>query len=296
MSEADAVRLGAGNATLILQPAIGGAVSRLDVRGISVLRPTPAAALSARNVRQLCSYPLVPYSNRIGNAELVTPDGSKKLRPNFPGEPHAIHGVGWQRAWRVKRESASEAVLALSHRPDEDWPFAFEAEQHFALEPDRVRVRLRVTSLDNAPMPVGLGFHPFFPIDESTTLETSFGGCWQMGGDKLPTALGAVPPDADFRAARRVFDWQVDHCFAGWSRKAVLRHPSHTMTLTASAACGHIVCFAPRDGRNFIALEPVSHVNNAFQLAARGVQNTGMRLLGRGDSFEIGMTLAVAVA
>lgn len=284
--------------TVDIEPHIGGAISRLQWRGVDVMRKTPESALGSANtppnVRQLCSYPLVPYSNRIGNAELIVRDKTFSLQPNFPGEPHAIHGVGWQRAWSVKSSTSISAQLRYQHQPDASWPFAFEAEQTFTLTENEVSVALRVTNLDEKPMPAGLGFHPFFPIDANTTLQAEWRRMWEMGTDKLPTTLVATPSHADFTKPRNVFDWKVDNCFVGWTRKAILRYPTHVTTLTASNACSNIVCFAPRDGRNFLALEPVSNINNAFALAAKGVPDTGTRMLGRGDSFDIRMSIAVS--
>ncbi|WP_441768578.1 aldose epimerase family protein, partial [Klebsiella pneumoniae] len=57
-------------------------------------------------------YPLVPYSNRIGHACFEWDGTAQMLRPNFPGEPHAIHGFAWQRAWAV--ESATDTNVALT--------------------------------------------------------------------------------------------------------------------------------------------------------------------------------------
>jgi aldose 1-epimerase len=279
-----------------VQPHVGGAISRVQWRGIDVLRKTPDSAIATPNVRQMCSYVLVPYSNRIGAGKLVLRDRHYQLRANFPGEPHAIHGTGWQRPWRVKDSAARQVSLDYCHQPDGDWPFAFAAEQSIVLDGDALTVTLRATNLDERPMPVGLGFHPFFPLTPETTLHAEWTGVWEMGEDKLPTQLVAVPSAADFRVPRKAFDWKVDHCFVGWQRRAVLRYPTHAMTLTASDACTNLVCFAPRDGRNFIALEPVSNVNNAFALAAQGRRDTGMRILGLGETFAASMTIALTPA
>jgi aldose 1-epimerase len=287
------ITLVSGNAQLEVQPHIGASVSRFAWKGIDILRKTPDDAIATSAVRQMCSYPLVPYSNRIGHGKLAVRDKTFQLRPNFPNEPHAIHGVGWQRAWEVMKQDKNSAVLRYKHTPDADWPFAFEVEQTITLADSSAEFSIRATNLDVQPMPVGLGFHPFFPIDTNTTLQSEWTGVWEMGEDKLPTKLVALPATADFTKARNVFDWKVDNCFVGWSRRAVLGYATHQTTITASSACGNVVCFAPRDGRNFIALEPVSNVINAFALAASGVPNTGARLIGRGDSFDIRMTISV---
>ena len=287
------IRLVLSELEIVIQPDIGAAISRLTWRGIDVLRKTPDSAIAASTVRQMCCYPLVPYSNRIGNGVLVVRDKTYQLRPNFPNEPHTIHGVGWQRVWQVKSEGKQRVVLTYKPTPDADWPFAFEAEQTISISNNAVTLAIRATNLDTQPMPVGLGFHPFFPIDKNTTLQSDWTGVWEMGEDKLPTKLIPTPANSDFTKARGVFDWKVDNCFVGWSRRAVLHYATHQTIVTASSACNNIVCFAPNDGRNFIALEPVSNINNAFALAAKGVANTGTRIIGRGDSFDISMTITV---
>ncbi|MEO8102872.1 MAG: aldose 1-epimerase, partial [Betaproteobacteria bacterium] len=87
---------------------------------------------------------------------------------------------------------------------------------------------------------------------------------------------------------------RVDNCFTGWSRRAFLDYPTHRVQLSASAACSQVVCFLPGDGRRFIAIEPVTHVNNAFALAASGVTGTGTRWLKAGESLEASMSIQVA--
>ena len=143
-------------------------------------------------------------------------------------------------------------------------------------------------------MPAGLGFHPYFPLIPSTHLQTGWKGMWKMGGDSLPTELGPVPPEADFSQLRPVTGWKVDHCFTNWTRRAVLDYPTYRMQLDASEACRQIVVFAPNDGRNFIALEPVTNINNAFALAAKGVADTGIRMLATGEKLDISMTITLS--
>lgn len=274
-------------------PEIGGALSRFAVGGIEVMRATPAAAIATPNVRQMACYPLIPYSNRIGQATLEFGQKTHQLRRNFGDEPHAIHGLGWQRRWQVDNQSNDALTLSLRHAADADWPFRFDAVQECRLLNRALQLRLRITSTDDAPMPVGLGFHPFFPIVPETTLQAEWRGRWEMGDDKLPTEWKKITPEIDFSAARLIRDWKVDHCFTGWKQRATLSYPTHRTILTATGDARNLVCFAPNDGRNFIALEPVSNINNAFALAARGRTDTGMRVLGRGDSLEISITISV---
>lgn len=86
----------------------------------------------------------------------------------------------------------------------------------------------------------------------------------------------------------------MDNCFTGWGRCAVLDYPTHRVQIEASDACRQLVCFAPNDGRNFIALEPATNINNAFALAAGGVTDTGAQMLTAGEVLEVSMTILVS--
>ncbi|MEO8102671.1 MAG: aldose 1-epimerase, partial [Betaproteobacteria bacterium] len=249
-----------GKVTLLLQdadcrvticPGIGGSIARFTWRGRPILRDAADTALDERAVRQMGCYPLVPYSNRIGNGRLVIGDVTHQLRANTPAEAHALHGFGWQREWQVSAHTANAAELLLHHAPDADWPFACAARQHFRLQDDMLAVRLAVSNTGVAPMPAGLGFHPYFPVEPDTRLQTDWTGMWAMGADSLPTECVAPPPAADFSRSRVIDGWRIDNCFTGWSRRALLDYPTHRVHLSAGAACGQVVCFLPGDGRRF---------------------------------------------
>ena len=60
----DLVHLQKESLTAVISPGIGGAVVRLRYGDLDILRPTPAKAVDDKLVRQMASYPLVPYSNR----------------------------------------------------------------------------------------------------------------------------------------------------------------------------------------------------------------------------------------
>ena len=274
-------------------PHIGAAIARFTWRGHDILRRTPDTAIKQSLVRQMGVYPLVPYSNRIGNANLIVGEQTFTLRPNFLPEPHAIHGLGWQRAWQLAKHTSDFAELTLKHTPDADWPFAFGARQTMHLAANALKLTLELKNTDQRPMPAGLGFHPFFPLVPGTHMQSEWKGMWKMGTDSLPTVLGPVPPDADFSQLRPVTDWKVDNCFTGWSRRVALDYPTHRVEIDASDACRQIVVFAPNDGRNFIALEPVTNINNAFALAAKGIPDTGTRLLASGESLNIAMSITL---
>lgn len=274
-------------------PVLGGAIARFRFGEIDILRPAPDKAIEEKLIRQMASYPLVPFSNRIINAQLKFEGRDYALKPNFPPEPHAIHGTGWQREWKVAKQSANELALTLQHDPDAQWPFHFAARQIFLLTADALTVSLELSNSGTRAMPAGLGFHPFFPRTEATNFETTWTGLWTMSDTKVPIEHHAIPPEADFSKSRALGAWRVDNCFTGWSRKALLGYATHRTEISATAGLNHCVTFIPVDGRPFIAVEPVSHIIDAFNLAAQGKKDTGMRVLKPGESWSESMTIRV---
>ncbi len=292
---AEVVELAAGECRVLVCPGTGGAIARFAWRDADILRRASDEAIAGSKVRQMSCYPLVPYSNRIGQARLRFGTEEFALRPNFPPERHALHGVGWRRPWSVAQRSASTARLELAHEPDADWPFAFEASQSIALDGDGLSLALELRNAAGRPMPAGLGWHPYFPLAAGTTLESAWEGLWETGEDRLPREWVPTPSAMEFRRPRRVDDWIVDRCFTGWKGRAQLDYGAHRVELSAPAPLDCLVCYAPGDGRSFIALEPVSHVIDAFALAAAGQSGTGMRVLAPGETMAATMRIGVAM-
>ncbi len=124
--------LRAGALRLALRPDIGGCVAGLWHGSLPVLRSVEPA--NVEGPRLAGSFPLVPYSNRLGYRRFRWQGADYTTQPNFLDNPHSLHGVGWHRAWQVVSCTASQAELRLDHAPDADWPFAFEARQVFTLD------------------------------------------------------------------------------------------------------------------------------------------------------------------
>jgi aldose 1-epimerase len=289
------VHLRHGASEVELLPAIGGAVARFAWRGRDILRPAPdcRGLAPAAAVRRMGCYPLLPYSNRIGAARLHADGTVHALRPNFPPEPHSLHGFGWQRPWQVADRSDSAATLVLDHAADADWPYACGARQDVRLDRDGLHLALTLTNTDARAMPAGLGWHPYFPLAPGLRLHTEWTDTWPTGTDGLPQGDASVPAPSPFRAGAPVDGWRVDRCYGGWNRHARLHYAGYDVDLRAGEDCDYLVCFAPDDERRFVALEPVTHATDAFALAARGVHGTGMRLLAPGEVWRIEMTILV---
>ncbi len=280
--------LQAGEGSLTLAPELGGSIVGWTVGPHHVLRPPLVDALVQGSARGMAAFPLVPYSNRIDHGRFDFGGRSYQLARNFGDEPHSIHGVGWTSVWDAAEVSARAARLTLVHdgrgAAALGWPFPFDSELRFTLEPDGLTVALAMTNRHDQPAPAGLGLHPFFPRTETATLRFSASGVWRNGADHLPIEHVAVPPDWDHRTPRRVGSAVLDNLFTGWDGEAeITLAPSPIVVrLSASDLFRRLVVYVP-DGKPYFATEPVSHRTDAINHLGQG-EDTGLRILEPGET------------
>ena len=292
----DALLLTTSDAQVEIAPAVGGAIARFAIGGVDVLRPVSDEARATGNVRGYACYPLVPYSNRIANARLDWEGRSYSLARNFGDHPHSIHGVGWQRPWRVVAHDAASALLEFDHAAADAraWPWPFHATQSFMLAVDEgvatLAARLTIANTGSEPFPFGLGFHPFFPRTGATELAFGADRVWQTDSTQLPTAKVPIPDAWQFERPRAADPIALDNVFSGWSGEATLVDRTRRIAtkIVGDTAASFVVVYVP-PGRDFLAVEPVTHMTDAFNRASRGESDTGTRTLAGGAAFSCTM-------
>lgn len=276
------IELHCGPLRLALRPDLGGCIAGLWREREPVLRSVEPQALGA--AAGAACYPLAPYSNRVGYRHFRWHGQHHELAANVPDMPHALHGLAWQRAWQVAAHDETSAELMLAHTPDADWPFAFTLRQRFALSAEGLRVEMALRNDAPHPAPAGLGWHPYFPKRARSRLHAEIRERWEADAAKLPTRKVAQPGvDAD------VAHLDFDHCFDGWTGDARIRDERLSLRLTSSL--DRLVIYTPPHDP-FFAVEPVSHVNNAMNMAEPG--RHGWRTLAPGESSEAWMQLRIA--
>lgn len=272
---------------MAVQPGIGGRIVSLKFGGRDVfltdMQPDDIEVFDAG------CFPLVPFSNRIRGGRFVFGGRPYELAHNWAGDQNAIHGEGWTSAWTVTHQD--DASIRMWMAGAGWWPWAYECIQLFRLAPGRVILSLNVTNLDTGEMPVGLGFHPYFPKTERTELAFRANGMIRPM-DGAPLQIEPLTPDTDFSHRTGVSARNLDHGYAGWDGLAKIRQPDQGLDITIrtnASPAGAVVYIPPK--APFFCFEPVSQVNGAFEMDS--VAETGLKTLKPGESLEFSVAIDV---
>ena len=84
---------------------------------------------------------------------------------------------------------------------------------------------------------------------------------------------------------------RFDHCFEGWPGIARLRDEALSITLRSDLP--YLVVYTPQD-KPFFCVEPISHVNNALNMADPTAH--GVRCLAPGEAMQAAFGLDIAAA
>ena len=289
----DDVTLEAGRLRLGVSPSIGGSISALewlDDRGVAstLLRKCNNRL---ENVLEACSFPLVPYVNRIRDGRFSFRGREVTLQPNMAGDPSPLHGQGWLGSWSVEQRDQTSAVLGFRHEAGE-WPWAYEARQEFALDERGLSLSLSCRNSSSEAMPCGLGQHPYFPCGPQTRLDTQVECAWTIDDKVLP--VDKVPAEGRYNLKdRRICGQDLDNGFGGWGGEARMSDPAWPFELRLSSPQAKFFqVYSPASGGIFVA-EPVSHANAALNAPESDWAELGMQVLEPDEEMRLDMRLEV---
>lgn len=243
------------------------------------------------NVLDACSFPLVPYVNRIRGGSFQFRGREVHIAPNMPGDPSPLHGQGWLNPWSVAQADERSAVLTYRHEAGE-WQWTYDARQEFALDEGGLTLTLGCRNLDQQPMPCGLGQHPYFPCGPQTRIDTQVTDAWTVDEKVLPVAK--VPAEGRYDLKDRLVCGQgLDNGFGGWGGEARMTDPSWPYELRMSSGDARFFqLYSPPDGGIFVA-EPVTHANAALNAPEEQWPELGLRVLDPGGEMSLTMRLDV---
>jgi aldose 1-epimerase len=311
--------------TAELLPQIGNNVLSFATRAgdqtLGVIAPPTSLAAFRGHPIGYSTPVLFPYPGRVAGGRF-TFRGREYQLPQNDGYGNALHGPVNCRPWTVRTEESDASGATLVSEIDTvdspdilaEWPFPFRLTERVSLSGSVLRLSLAATNLGDAPMPMGLGLHPYFaaPVagrgDRADNLVSISADTAWTQPRALPTGETTSLSRDEMLIPRRIREIDakaaedvkrsINRLYSTFSStrglasdapggiSAAIRDVDQRfeIQMTTSAAFGALVLFTPPWSTD-ISLEPHTCTPDAFNLASRGV-DAGLIVLEPGETWR----------
>ena len=254
--------------TVSILTSVGNIAYEMSVKGHNVLR-FPFASVDDFKARPMGMHgiPLMaPWANRLDEQAFYA-NGKRypfdmelgNVRGTIP-----IHGFMTQTdRWQVVEMRHDATAAWLTSRLEafrlpawmKQWPFAHTIEMTYRLANGELEVRTAITNHSAEPMPVAIGYHPFFQLTDSPrddwTIEVPARTRWLLSAQKVPT--GEIESTDGFFANRSgaLKDYNLDDVFSDLVRDgqgratASLRGRSQRLDVSVGPNYRALVVYSP---------------------------------------------------
>jgi aldose 1-epimerase len=291
----DVVRLEDAETRTVVSIAssVGDIAFELSVKGQNVLHWPFASVTDFKAKPAMSGVPFLgPWANRLDEQAFYA-NGSRYAFDMALGNVRGaipIHGfLTTTDRWEVVEVKADgdaawvTSRLAFFRQPAwlKQWPFAHAIEITHRLHDGVLEVQTTLANMSAEPMPVAIGFHPYFRLTDSTrdewTLSMDARTHWRLSADKIPT--GETEPIESILASPRAAPLRaraLDDVFGDLIRDAQGRATmsvigkSQRLDVVFGPNYRAAVIWAPIPG-TFVCIEPMAGITDAINLAQKGV-------------------------
>lgn len=280
---------------------------RLSVKGewVDFLTPISNGDVLLDQPTGQGSYVLGPWVHRIPGGEFEFQGKTYKLRPNHT-DGSALHGDVRFRPWKVLRSTNAlfEATLETFECENFNYPFSLRFHHRMELQDDRLSVHMTAENLDSVPAPIGMGCHPCLLRrltwkDEDVYVVLNAEKVYQLENG-LPISPATRPEGAsDLRESslRPLGQERIHNCYTELTDGVCsLIYPGSGVKARFELGdYSHVVIHTQEGGKlsQWVAVEPVTHISNGFNLHAQGWEGTGVRVLEPGERWTASWALSV---
>jgi aldose 1-epimerase len=289
MPAPDTIAIGWDGLEVELLPELGARVHRIRAYGHDLLRTPPRTDAHRDEPFFWGAYPLAPWCNRVRPGPQAVAGRTVDLAPNFE-DGSAIHGLVAGVPWRSRGPGRLDVAIDTDRWP---WPFAVRLQA--GVGGTTLRLRYRLVNRSDAPMPAGLGLHPWFraPLEIRLPARTVY----RSNADSPPTPAavdgrfdlaGRTPPPVDLDATWADLDEPLVEL--AWPDMGIVARLS-----AATSAPAVLVALASPAELGAVAVEPQTHGPDPLRRLARGEPDAPI-LLRPGAALTLDLRLEVALA
>jgi galactose mutarotase-like enzyme len=146
---------GGDDLDVVVLPDLGARIHSIRYRGHDLLRTPATLAEHRADPFFWGAYVMAPWCNRIATGLTTVGERVVDLPSNFT-DGSAIHGQVYIAPW--EREGDELYFVGGS----EGWPWRYRTSLRVTVDGSTVRIEQSLQNMDQAPMPGGVGIHPWF--------------------------------------------------------------------------------------------------------------------------------------
>ena len=229
-------------------------------------------------LRALAGSVMAPWPNRLEDGTWQLGDREFKAIINDSDGHNANHGLAFDKEFALTSQTDVSLRLELNLFDEQAYPFSVLLSVTYLLQNTGLEVELEARNLSNDVVPVAVGMHPYFVLDQDSALSVDANAWVTKNTRNLPvgTSTFEESPLAN-NAGHSICNLELDECFTD------LRFGSNDFCVTTltrpllgisvevaqSREFSHLMLYRLQESRqplrSLLAIEPQSAPANAFR-------------------------------
>ncbi len=229
-------------------------------------------------LRALAGSVMAPWPNRLEDGTWQLGDREFKAAINDTEGHNANHGLVFDKEFALVSQADSSLRLELNLFDEQAYPFSVLLSVTYLLQNTGLQVELESKNLSNEDVPVAFGMHPYFVLDQDSTLSIDAKTWITKNARNLPLSASTFEHSPLAKnAGQDICNLELDECFTD------LRFNSNDVCVTTvtrpslgiaieveqSRELSHLMLYrlqeSSQPNRSLLAIEPQSAPANAFR-------------------------------
>jgi aldose 1-epimerase len=288
-------------------PSVGDRVYEFRIKGKNILYfPTDVGAFKASGGKAFNGIPvLMPWANRMAGGGFWAnnnwyPFNGKLGTVRLGQGDIAMHGMLTASPyWKVTAVKADRKSAYVTTRLEfwkypnmmANWPFAQEYEITYRLTDGALEVSTTVMNLSTEPMPISIGYHPYFNVPDVPRAETTIhiAARKHVETDAHLVATGEMKPNtlpAEVSLRDHTFDDGFTDLIRGENQRATfsVQGGGKKIEVIYGPKFQVAVVYAPPK-QNYVCFEPMAAITNGVNLAHEG-KYPALQMVAPGEQWQ----------
>jgi aldose 1-epimerase len=262
----------------------GGSLQELTLNNIQVIKEFE----SVSSEKKYASSILFPFTGRIENGKYTFNNTVYQLEINNPETKSAIHGLVYNKVFKILNHKTTEDSLTVSLKHDQTerevgFPFKYSIIITYTFFKNGIELTAHIENKDDDPFPYSLGWHPYFFSENLQESKLSINSSKKIIFNKnmSPLRFAANNYNSEFQ----IEDKKLDDCFSLLKNAIGFKTPNYNVNLRSSASENYIQVYTPSTEKDCIAIEPLTAPPNCLN------NNIGLLILNPDETYTVNWTI-----